>query len=71
VNGQLVSLQESNALAIAIEWAIAHPEIREKAIVANREFVVRQADYQTNMTQIAAHYHALLDTKYKTENVRN
>jgi len=71
VNGQLVSLQESNALAFAIEWAIAHPEIREKAIVANREFVVRQADYQTNMTQIAAHYHALLDTKYKAENVRN
>ncbi|MEY2693179.1 MAG: hypothetical protein RIT03_1570 [Bacteroidota bacterium] len=70
-NGQLVSLQEPQALANALKWAIAHPEIREKAIAANREFIVQQADYQTNMTLIAARYHALLDTKYNKDNVRN
>jgi glycosyltransferase involved in cell wall biosynthesis len=70
-NGQLVSLQDQNALTRALEWAITHPEIREKASKANREFVVHHAHYQTNMTLIAVRYHALLDTKYKTKNVRN
>jgi len=70
-NGQLVSLQNQNALTHALEWAIAHPEIREKASTANREFVLHHAHYQTNMTLIAVRYHALLNTKYKTKNVRN
>jgi glycosyltransferase involved in cell wall biosynthesis len=66
-NGQLVSLQDPNALAKAIQWSIAHPELREKARTANREFVVNHADYQTNMTLIAARYHALLATKYNKQ----
>ena len=70
-NGQLVSLQDPKALVNALEWAIAHPEIRKKARTVNRKFVVHQAHYQTNMTLIAVRYHALLDTKYKTKNVRN
>jgi glycosyltransferase involved in cell wall biosynthesis len=70
-NGQLVSLQEQDALKHALEWAIAHSEIREKAIESNRIFVEKYADYKTNMSLIAARYHELLNLKKQNHNVRN
>lgn len=70
-NGQLVSLNEANGLKKALLWAIAQPDHRINAVVANRQFVEKQADYNTNMNQIAARYHELLNLKKQTSHVRN
>lgn len=70
-NGQLVSLNEANGLKKALLWAIAQPDHRKNAVVANRQFVEKQADYNTNMNQIAARYHELLNLKKQTSHVRN
>lgn len=70
-NGLLVSHQDIEALCNALQWAYENPELRQKAILHNREFVINHADYHTNMNIIAAHYHNLL-THHKTQiNVRN
>lgn len=62
VNGQLVPLDQADALFTALVWAIQNPEARTKAIESNRAFVVAHADYKTNMTLIASRYHNLLQS---------
>lgn len=60
-NGQLVPSGNAAALAQQIEWAMHHPEIRNKALLENRAFVERHADYHTNMKKIADRYHELIN----------
>ena len=70
-NGLLVPHHDDAALSMALQWSISNPQLRQQAIQSNREFVVAHANYQTNMTIIAAHYHALLEQHKTQTHVRN
>lgn len=60
-NGRLVPDGDLEKLTEALEWALQHPELRQKAIRENRHFVERHANYHTNMKRIADRYHELIN----------
>jgi glycosyltransferase involved in cell wall biosynthesis len=60
-NGQLVRIDDYNALASEIIWANNNAEIRKKAVGENRQFIEQHVDYSTNMTIIAQKYHQLIN----------
>ena len=60
-NGQLVPIDDYNALASEMIWANDNPEIRKKAVGENRQFIEQHVDYQTNMAIIANKYHQLIN----------
>lgn len=68
-NGQLVPVDDAQALANEIEWALANPQLRKSAVENNRTFVETYANFHTNMKAIADRYHEMI--KEKERNVRN
>ena len=64
-NGQLITIDDYRMLADEIIWAFENNEIRKAAVVKNRRFVEKNANYNTNMKIIADKYHELINT-YKT-----
>ncbi len=60
-NGQLITINDIEMLANEILWAFENPSIRNKAVLENRHFVEKQANYNINMKIIADKYHELID----------
>jgi glycosyltransferase involved in cell wall biosynthesis len=65
-NGILVSIENEFNLAEEIEWAFNNTDFRKKAIVENRKFVEKNANYKINMKKIAFTYHDLIKIKSTT-----
>lgn len=61
-NGQLITIDNPRMLAEEILWAFENNEIRKAAVLKNRQFVEKNADYNTNMKIIATKYHELINT---------
>lgn len=66
-NGQLVKVDDATQLAEEIIWAFENPEFREKAIVQNRKFIEKHANYSINMKIISDKYHQLI-TDFQQKN---
>jgi glycosyltransferase involved in cell wall biosynthesis len=63
-NGLLIPVDNYKTLAEELIWAFENKEHREKAVSENRKFVVKNADYTTNMKIIANKYHELINTNH-------
>jgi glycosyltransferase involved in cell wall biosynthesis len=63
-NGLLIPVDNYKTLAEELIWAFENKEHREKAVSENRKFVVKNADYNTNMKIIANKYHELINTNH-------
>jgi len=61
-NGQLIPIDNFRILAEEILWAFENNEIRNTAVLKNRQFVEKNADYNTNMKIISDKYHELINT---------
>jgi len=60
-NGQLISIDDAEMLAEELIWAFENKNIRENAVLSNREFIENHVDYRTNMKIIANKYHELIE----------
>lgn len=60
-NGQLIPADDYKKLTEELIWAFENKEYREKAVSENRKFVVKNANYTTNMKIIVNKYHELID----------
>ncbi|MFZ4679862.1 MAG: glycosyltransferase [Flavobacterium sp.] len=65
-NGILVTIENEFNLAEEIEWAFKNVDFTKKAIVENRKFVEKNANYKINMKKIAFTYHDLIKIKSTT-----
>ena len=65
-NGILVTIENEFNLAEEIEWAFKNIDFTKKAIVENRKFVEKNANYKINMKKIAFTYHDLIKIKSTT-----
>ena len=63
-NGQLVTVDDSKKLAEELIWAFENRDHRAQAVSNNRTFVVKNADYITNMKIIAQKYHELINSNH-------
>ena len=63
-NGQLVTVDDSEKLAEELIWAFENRDHRAQAVSNNRTFVVKNADYITNMKIIAQKYHELINSNH-------
>ena len=61
-NGQLITIDDYRMLADEIIWAFENSDVRNASVLKNRQFVEKNADYNTNMKIIAAKYHELINT---------
>lgn len=64
-NGQLIPIDDFELLADELIWSFENSEHRNNAILKNRKFIEKNADYSINMKIIAEKYHKLIDTKSK------
>lgn len=62
-NGILVPVEDVSQLASAIRFAVEHPDLVEKAIVVNREYIAKHVDFKRNMKVIYKRYLGLLSQK--------
>ena len=62
-NGVLVESENIQKLAEGIIWAFQNLAIRQKAVIENRKFIEKNANYAVNMKKIADEYHKLIDKK--------
>jgi len=62
-NGQLIEIDNIEMLANELIWSFKNAESRNQAILRNRKFVEKNANYDTNMKVIADRYHELLDSR--------
>lgn len=62
-NGQLVPMDDFEQLAEELQWALENTHIRNKAVIQNRQFVVENINYKTNMKIIADRYHELINSQ--------
>ncbi|MEY2868380.1 MAG: hypothetical protein RIR01_809 [Bacteroidota bacterium] len=60
-NGQLIPIDDAEMLTNEILWAFENPDIRNNAVIHNREFIENHVNYETNMKIIADKYHELID----------
>ncbi|HEX8576439.1 MAG TPA: glycosyltransferase family 4 protein [Flavobacterium sp.] len=60
-NGQLVPIDDYNALAAEIIWANDNTETRKRAVDENRQFIEQHVNYHINMAIIAQKYHQLIN----------
>ena len=60
-NGQLISIDDFEMLAEELIWSFENRKYRENAVLKNREFVEKNADYSINMKIIAEKYHELIN----------
>jgi len=63
-NGLLVPVDDSKKLAEELIWAFENRNHRAQAVYNNRKFVVKNADYTTNMKIIAQKYHELINSNH-------
>lgn len=61
-NGQLIPKDDYKMLAEELIWSFENSEYRNKVTINNRQFVEKNADYNTNMDIIASKYHELINT---------
>ena len=61
INGVLVPTEDEKSLAESIIWSYSNHEIMEKAILENRRFVEKNANYDINMKKISEKYHELIN----------
>lgn len=61
-NGQLITVDDYKMLAEEILWAFENNKHRNEAVLKNRIFVEKNADYNINMKIIANKYHELINT---------
>ncbi|MFV5692349.1 glycosyltransferase [Flavobacterium sp. LT1R49] len=61
-NGQLVTVDDYKMLAEELIWAFENNKHRNEAVLKNRTFVEKNADYNINMRIIANKYHELINT---------
>lgn len=59
-NGQLITIDDIEKLAEELIWSFENPESRNQAVLQNRKFVEKNANYNSNMKMIADKYHELL-----------
>lgn len=64
-NGQLITIDNYQMLADELIWAFENTVHRNEAVLENRKFVEKNADYTVNMKIIADKYHDLINT-FKT-----
>jgi glycosyltransferase involved in cell wall biosynthesis len=50
--GGSFAVGDAQELAERLAWALAHPELRERAALANRAEVCRRGDLRTNMDRL-------------------
>lgn len=62
-NGLLTESENTNQLVENILWTTKNWEICKIAIQKNRQFVEKNANYQTNMKIISEKYHQLINQK--------
>lgn len=62
-NGQLITINDIETLAEELIWSFENPELRNQAVIQNRKFVEKNANYNLNMKVISNKYHELLDLK--------
>ncbi|TDE27943.1 glycosyltransferase [Flavobacterium ranwuense] len=61
-NGQLITADDFEMLADELIWAFENNKLRNEAVLKNRIFVEKNADYNINMKIIANKYHELINT---------
>ncbi|MES2576298.1 MAG: glycosyltransferase [Bacteroidota bacterium] len=61
-NGQLVTIDDYKMLADELIWAFENNKHRNEAVLKNRIFLEKNADYNINMKIIANKYHELINT---------
>ncbi|MBP4140362.1 glycosyltransferase [Flavobacterium sp. P4023] len=61
-NGQLIPIDDYEKLASELIWSFENKDFREEAVVKNRKFVEKNADYNINMKIISERYHELINT---------
>ncbi|TDE45937.1 glycosyltransferase [Flavobacterium rhamnosiphilum] len=61
-NGQLITVDDYKMLAEELIWAFENSEHRNEAVLKNRLFLEKNADYNINMKIIANKYHELINT---------
>lgn len=61
-NGQLVTVDDFEMLADELIWAFKNNNYRNEAVLKNRIFLEKNADYTINMKIIANKYHELINT---------
>jgi glycosyltransferase involved in cell wall biosynthesis len=61
-NGQLVTVDDYKMLAEELTWAFKNNKYRNEAVLKNRIFLEKNADYNINMKIIANKYHELINT---------
>ena len=61
-NGQLIPIDDYEKLASELIWSFENKNFREEAVVKNRKFVEKNADYNINMKIISERYHNLINT---------
>jgi glycosyltransferase involved in cell wall biosynthesis len=61
-NGQLVTVDNFKMLADELIWAFENNKHRNEAVIKNRMFLEKNADYNINMKIIANKYHELIST---------
>lgn len=64
-NGQLITIDDYEKLASELIWSFENKDFREEAVVKNRKFVEKNADYNINMKIISERYHELINTTKK------
>lgn len=64
-NGQLIPIDYYEKLASELIWSFENKDFREEAVVKNRKFVEKNADYNINMKIISERYHELINTTKK------
>lgn len=60
-NGQLITPDNHMMLAKELLWSFDNKALRDKAVLRNRKFVEKNADYKINMKIISDKYHELID----------
>jgi glycosyltransferase involved in cell wall biosynthesis len=61
-NGQLIPVDDYKMLAEELIWAFKNNKHRNEAVLKNRKFIEKNADYKINMRIIAYKYHELINT---------
>lgn len=61
VNGQLVNVDDVDALVAAIEWYACNRKSLLNTLIKNRETIEQQCSYQKNMATICKQYHQIID----------
>ena len=62
-NGNLITIDDYESLAEEIIWSFENKSYLEQAVIKNRNFVEKNANYSTNMKIISDKYHQLINSQ--------